>query len=68
MKYECGPFIYDLPETSCVFCKHADIFWDYTHGIYWILCDEGYDVTDIARGCKKREEYEDEIISRQWLS
>lgn len=66
MKYECGPFIYDLPETSCVFCKHADIFWDYTHGIYWILCDEGYKVTDIAKmakGCKKQEVYEDEALS-----
>ena len=67
MKYECGPFIYDLPETSCVFCKHADIIWDYTHGIYAIWCDEGYEVTDLgkmAKDCKKREVYEDETISR----
>lgn len=25
MKYQCGPFIYDLPEDSCVFCQNADI-------------------------------------------
>lgn len=66
MKYECGPFIYDLPKTSCVFCQHADILWDYTHGIYTIWCEEGHDVTSLlkmAKGCKSRKEYEDEDIS-----
>lgn len=25
---------------SCLFCKHcSDIFWDYTNGIYAIICD-----------------------------
>lgn len=58
MKYECGPFIYDLPETSCVFCDHADIFWDYTHGIHTIICDKGHEATDLAKmghGCKDQE-------------
>ena len=26
MKYQCGPFIYDLPKTSCVFCQNSDVF------------------------------------------
>lgn len=38
MKYQCGPFIYDLPKTSCVFCQNADIYWDYSGGMYLILC------------------------------
>lgn len=25
---------------SCLFCKHcSDIFWDYTNGIYGVICD-----------------------------
>jgi len=38
MKYQCGLFIYDLPETSCVFCQNADVMWDYSNGIYLVIC------------------------------
>lgn len=41
MKYECGPFKYDLPDHACVFCKHCtDVFWDYSNGIYNLFCDK----------------------------
>lgn len=31
---------YKCPDTACVFCDHChDIFYDYTHGPYMILCD-----------------------------
>ena len=41
MKYECGPFKYNLPGHACVFCKHcSDVFWDYSHGIYGLFCDK----------------------------
>ena len=44
MKYkhfECDSGkLYKLPEEACVFCMFCtDIFWDYTHGIYALICD-----------------------------
>lgn len=62
MTYKCGPFNYNLPDSSCVFCRHSDIFWDYTHGIYMVLCDKGHKVDSLgklAQGCDDRED-EDE--------
>ena len=58
MKYRCGPFIYDLPRTACVFCEKADIFWDYSSGIYMILCPEReVDKHTTLVGCNKRKDY-----------
>lgn len=37
MKYKCGCFMYDLPNTACVFCQKCDVFYDYTGGIYMLL-------------------------------
>lgn len=31
--------IYMAFNNSCVFCKHCDLFWDYTNGPYMFLCD-----------------------------
>ena len=57
MKYQCGPFIYDLPEKACVFCQNADIYWDFS-GIYMISCPEHEVDEHIAlNGCDKRKDY-----------
>ncbi len=41
---EGGFYINVKREKDCVFCVHCtDIFWDYTHLIYHIVCDEGHD-------------------------
>jgi len=36
-----------VPEESCCTCKHCtDVFWDYSNGIYMLICeleDEGTD-------------------------
>lgn len=39
-RYECDEYIvYAYPET-CFFCEHCtDIFFDYTNGPYWLICD-----------------------------
>ena len=40
-EYKCGQYTYNLPETACVFCEHcADVFWDYIHGPYCIICNK----------------------------
>lgn len=40
-RYECGPFRYTLPDYACVFCEHcSDVFWDYSNGIYALICDK----------------------------
>ena len=31
-------------DHDCVFCKHCtEIYWDYTHLIYMIFCDNDHD-------------------------
>lgn len=41
---EGGFYINVKREKDCVFCDHCtDIFWDYTHLIYMIMCDERHD-------------------------
>lgn len=36
---------YVVPESCCLFCKHcSDIFWDYTNGIYMVICDSEFNV------------------------
>lgn len=58
MKYQCGPFIYDLPKTSCVFCQNAEVFWDYSNGIYLIYCPENTIDDEIwIKGCDNRKPY-----------
>ena len=35
---------YIAPDDCCLFCKHCtDIFLDYTHGPYLMLCDKRED-------------------------
>lgn len=58
MEYQCGPLIYDLPETCCVFCQNADVFWDYSNGIYMILCPyKSIDTKTWIKGCDNRKAY-----------
>lgn len=67
MKYECGPFIYDLPKTSCVFCQNADIYYDYSGGIYLILCPVKTIKGHIwLKGCEKRNPFPEgtEFVSK----
>lgn len=46
-------------DNDCVFCKHCtDVFWDYTHLIYMLICDKRHDVWD--RPCKWFEEEGDQ--------
>lgn len=40
MKYRVACFTYDLPESSCVFCQKAELMWDFSGGIYMVLCPE----------------------------
>ena len=56
---EGGFYIKVKSEKDCVFCDHCtDIFWDYTHLIYGIACDEGHDPWD--RPCEYFKESEEE--------
>ena len=42
-------------EKDCLFCKHCtDIFWDYTNGIYMIICDLGEET--FKENCRYFEE------------
>jgi len=57
--YECGPFVYKLPDHACVFCKFCSaVWWDYTNGIYNIICDNDiYGINgNIENVCDKFEE------------
>lgn len=37
---EFGPKLINLVDHDCIFCKHCvDMFWDYTHGPYMLLCE-----------------------------
>ena len=70
MKYQCGPFIYDLPETSCSFCQEADIFWDYSNGIYMIVCPHHrIDTKRWVKGCEdKRKPFPEgtEFVTKEY--
>ena len=52
-EYKCddpiGPgVVVRAPERACVFCEHCtDVFWDYTNGPYWLLCDIHNDVVEV---------------------
>lgn len=41
LKFRCDSGkTYVLPERVCLFCDHCtDIFWDYSHGIYMVICE-----------------------------
>ena len=59
MKYRVACFTYDLPESSCVFCQKAELRWDFSGGIYMVLCPE-YKIISKQRfieGCNKRIPY-----------
>lgn len=41
--------IYNLPDEACVFCQYCtDIFWDYSHGIYMLLCEKSNHAVDFG--------------------
>ena len=45
-------------DDNCVFCKHcSDIYWDYTHLIYMILCELENDHPKMT--CRNFEESEE---------
>lgn len=50
----------NAPTTCCLFCKNCtDVYWDYSHGPYMMICIKHDDVFDCggARGtCKDFEE------------
>lgn len=69
MKYQCGPFIYDLPESSCVFCQNADVIWDYSNGIYFITCPYKSINNNLwIKGCDSRKPYPEgtSFVSEQY--
>ena len=44
---------YNCPDTACVFCDHCtDIFYDYTHGPYLILCELNEYNARFGSGCE----------------
>ena len=59
MKYRVACFMYDLPENSCAFCQDAEIFWDFTSGIYMVTCDQGNNVNTerFIKGCNTKRNY-----------
>lgn len=55
---------YKCPDKCCLFCKHCtDIFVDYTHGPYMIICENHHNSKQIDLGlhgkCKHFEEREE---------
>ena len=60
MKYKCGCFMYDLPNTACVFCQKCDVFYDYTGGIYMLLCSDNKPIMKNGlcfKGCDDRKPF-----------
>jgi hypothetical protein len=58
---------YHLPYTACVFCKHCtDIFWDFSGGIYGLICEKNMDIRQIKGNitgeCKHFIEEKEEIV------
>lgn len=58
---------YHLPYTACVFCKHCtDIFWDFSGGIYGLICEKSMDIREIKGNitgeCKQFIEEKEEIV------
>lgn len=69
MKYQCGPFIYDLPETACAFCQEAHILWDYSNGMYMINCPHNIVNDEIfVKGCDNRKPFPEgtEFVSEEY--
>lgn len=60
MKYKCGCFMYDLPSKSCVFCQKCDVFYDYSGGIYMLICSDNKSIMENGmwlKGCNERESF-----------
>ena len=46
-------FEYKCSDTACVFCDHCtDIFYDYTHGPYLLLCELHDQALNNGSGCE----------------
>lgn len=62
--YECGLLKYTLPDHACVFCKHcSDVFYDYSCGIYMLICDKENDADgNLLGNCIEFEENNDEPL------
>lgn len=42
---------YQARYNSCLFCSRcSDVFYDYTHGPYLFICEDGLDTEDGIRG------------------
>ena len=52
----------ECPSESCVFCEHCEsVFWDYTNGIYMLICELDADTDVGAEGkCKEFAEEQNE--------
>lgn len=47
----CTGITYIAPDDCCLFCKHCtDIFLDYTHGPYLMLCEKREDQEKYYQG------------------
>lgn len=59
-EYKCGPLRVKAPSTCCLFCGHCpDVFWDFTHGPYAVICNIGADTEDGLDGkCDKFVDFE----------
>lgn len=41
-RYECDDYACMAHPNGCFFCEHLDdVFWDYTHGPYMFICEQG---------------------------
>ncbi len=57
-RYEGRYYSLMAPARSCFFCEDlTDIFWDYEHGPYLLICRYGHDTKEGACGrCERFRE------------
>lgn len=51
-------------DKDCIFCKHCDCHWDFTHGPYLFLCDLDRPECNAAKSAEEHtcELFEDALI------
>lgn len=50
-------------DSDCIFCKHCDVFWDYTNGPYMLICGRDRSECNEARTPEEHtcELFEEEV-------
>ncbi|MCQ2053078.1 MAG: hypothetical protein MJZ03_04000 [archaeon] len=59
-EYNCANgHTYGAPANYCWFCKHCDIFWDYSNGPWGVMCDINKDYDHDNRQCEYFDDKEE---------